>query len=149
MSALVRMFVSVPVTSVRSVVSGAPLARIENESCEVAFDYCLDVAAAKPHDRDDVGFEFVFGPFAHIARQHRRNAAALQVGSDARLATSPLRRGQLFACCNGFVFYRIDRVMVAMAEVVVDATVSCRNCNFHDSIKYLRWLFFAFRLAPA
>jgi hypothetical protein len=74
MSALVRMFVSVPVTSVRSVVSGAPLARIENESCEVAFDYCLDVAAATSHDRDAVGFEFVFGPFAHIARQHRRNA---------------------------------------------------------------------------
>ena len=64
MSALVRMFVSVPVTSVRSVVSGAPLARIENESCEVAFDYGLDVAAATPHDRDAVGFEFVFGPFA-------------------------------------------------------------------------------------
>ena len=73
MSALVRMFVSVPVTSVRSVVSGAPLARIENESCEVAFDYCLDVAAATPHDRDAVGFEFVFGPFAHIAREHQFN----------------------------------------------------------------------------
>ena len=43
--------------------------------------------------RDAVGFEFVFGPFAHIARQHRRNAEALQVGSDARLATAPLRRG--------------------------------------------------------
>ena len=134
MSALVRMCVSVPVTSVRAGVSGAPLARIENESCEVAFDYCLDVAAATPHDRDAVGFECVFGPFADIARQHRRFAEALQVGSDARLATAPLRRGQLFACCNGFVFYRLDRVLVAIAEVVVDASVSCRNCNFHDSI---------------
>jgi len=73
MSALVRMFVSVPVTSVRSVVSGAPLARIENESCEVAFDYCLDVAAATPHDRDAVGFEFVFGPF--VTPRRCRSAA--------------------------------------------------------------------------
>ena len=38
MSALVRMFVSVPVTSVRTVVSGAPLDLIENESCEEDLD---------------------------------------------------------------------------------------------------------------
>ena len=93
MSALVRMFVSVPVTSVRSVVSGAPLARIENESCEVAFDYGLDVAAATSHDRDAVGFEFVFGPFAHIARQHRRNAEALQVAAMPDLQPHPCGEG--------------------------------------------------------
>lgn len=106
-------------------------ARVENKSCEITADNTLYLSAATSDDLNAVCGELIQCARAHISCQHNLNAHLLKVGSYARLTAATLGRGQLLATDNLLILYGVNRVVVAMSEMVIYATVACWKCYLH------------------
>ena len=106
-------------------------ARVKDESRKVTIDNGLDVAHATSYNFNTMSLQLIQSTRAHITCQHHLNTHLLQVGSNARLATASLRRREILTRENLFIFNGINRIVVAMTEVVIHATVTCWNSYFH------------------
>ena len=106
-------------------------ARVKDESRKVTTNNGLDVAHATSYNFNTMSLQLIQSTRTHITCQHHLNTHLLQVGSNARLATAALRRREILTRENLFIFNGINRIVVAMTEVIIYATVTCWNSYFH------------------
>lgn len=106
-------------------------ARIEDKTREVAPYEHLNIARAAPHNADTRSGKFILGSLAHIASQHNLYAHIAERRSNVALTATSLWRGEDFGSRNSIILNRVDSVVVAVTEVVINAPLTCRYCNFH------------------
>jgi hypothetical protein len=112
-------------------VASTPHTRIEDKARKVAPHDSFDVAHTSSYNFDTTTLQLTQSAIAHTTREHHLDPQLLKVISNTRLTTTPLRRGQLLARNNLFIFNIEDRIMIAMTEVVIHTTVTCWNSYFH------------------
>lgn len=106
-------------------------ARIEDKAREVAPYEHLNITRTPPHHADARSGEFILGTLAHIASQHHLYAHIVERRSNVALTATSLWRGEGFGSRNSIILNRVDGVVVAVTEVVINAPITCRYCNFH------------------
>ena len=117
---------------ISAVVVVALLARVEDKAEQVGLYEGFDIARAATNDSDIILLQHVFRTLAHIARKHNLYAHISQYGGNTRLASATLGRRQTLARNNLALLDGKNRIVVAMAKVVVNATIACRNSYFHN-----------------
>lgn len=117
---------------ISAVVMVAPLARVEDKTKQVRLHKGFDIALAATNDSDVVLLQHVFRTLAHIAREHNLYTHLLEYGGDTRLASTTLGRRQTLARNNLTLLDGKNCIVVAMAKVVVNATIACRNSYLHN-----------------
>ena len=117
---------------ITAVVMVALLTRIENKAEQVGLHKGFDIARAATNDSDVILLQHVFRTLAHIAREHNLHTHISQYGGNTRLASATLGRRQTLARNNLALLDGKNCIVVAMAKVVVNATIACRNSYFHN-----------------
>ena len=117
---------------ISAVVVVALFTRVEDKAEQIGLHKGFDTARAAANDSNIVFLQHILRALAHISCEHNLHAHILQYGGDTRLATAPLGRGQGFAGYNLAILDGENRIVVAMAEVVINTTVACGNSNLHN-----------------
>ena len=117
---------------ISAVVVVALLTRVEYKTKQVGLYKGFDIARAATNDSDIILLQHVFRTLAHIAREHNLHTHISQYGGNTRLASATLGRRQTLARNNLALLDGKNRIVVAMAKVVVNATIACRNSYLHN-----------------
>ena len=91
---------------------------------EVGCEDVFDRAAAAADDLDAVGIEHVEGAVSHVAGEHHAHADARHLWRDVGFAAAAFWRWHIFGGDDFSAFHGDDGVVVAVTEMVVDASVS-------------------------
>ena len=117
---------------ITTVVMVAPLTRVEDKTKQVGLHKGFDIARAAATNGDVILLQHVFRTLAHIAREHNLHAHISHYGGNTRLASATLGRRQTLARNTLALLDGKNCIMVAMAKVVVNATIACRNSYLHN-----------------
>ena len=117
-----------------AVVVVAGVARVEHKAQQVGLDEGVDIASAATDYPNTSRREFILRTLAHIARQHNLNTHLGQHRGYITLTTTALGRRQLLGSNNLFILNSINRIVVAVAKVVIHAPIACRYRNFHSQL---------------
>ena len=118
-----------------AIVVVARLAIVLYVSCEVGCHKLFDVAAAAAYHFDPLGFQNILRSLAHISCQHHCHSHLAKDRSYSALASATFRRSHLAHSCNLTVDYIKNRIIRAMAEMIIHASVSCWYCYLHNLIQ--------------
>jgi hypothetical protein len=104
-----------------------------NVSCEPFIYYFFDGAGAPSDDLNADALEDVDGTFTHVACQHGFDAFLGEDRGDVGFAAASFRRihglGLYYVL---FIVESHEGVVIAMAEVIVDISVTSGEGYFHD-----------------
>ena len=117
---------------ISAVVVVALFTRVEDKAEQIRLHKGFDITLTAANDCDIVLLQHILGTLAHISCEHNLHAHILQYGGDTRLATATLRRRQTLARNNLALLDGENRIVVAMTEVVVNATIASRNSYLHN-----------------
>ena len=113
-----------------------PLSRVHDKAQEIALDHGLYVALAATYNLDVVALQLATSTLAHVSCKHHLDAHLLHHLGDVRLASATLGRVQSRGCDDTLLLDLVNRVVCAVAEMVVYVAVARRYCNLHNNVVY-------------
>lgn len=93
----------------------------------------LHITAASADDLDPLGFEDILCALAHIASEHHCHSHLLQYGSYTALAAAAFGRSKPADIPDFSVNDIENRIISAMTEMVINASIPCWYCYLHIS----------------
>lgn len=100
-------------------------------ACKVCSNKFIHNTSAATDNLYPLGFKHILCTLPHVAGQHNCHAHLSQNGSDTALASASFRRSHLADICHLSVNDIKYRIVCAITEVVIYASVSCWYCYLH------------------
>lgn len=112
-----------------ALVREASLTRILHATGQEVEDQLINSTLTTAYHTNIILLQDALGSLTHISGQHDLHPLLGQYGSDARLASASFGRGKAIGSGHLRTQGRIDRVIGAMAEMVVHNTVAGWDSN--------------------
>ena len=109
----------------------ANLTIVTHITCKIGCYKSFHIPAAATYDLDSLGFKDILCPLSHIAGKHDLHTPLFQDGGYTALASASFRRCHFTHTGYLIVYYIENRIICAVAEMIVHASVSCWYCYLH------------------
>ena len=109
----------------------ADFAIVTNFPIKISLDKFLNITTASTQNLDTLSLKHILCTLPHIACKHNLYPHHLEYRSDSALASAAFRRSHLAHAGNLIVNDIENSIICAMAEMIIHATVSCRNSYLH------------------
>ena len=105
-------------------------------TCKVGRNKLLYISRAAADNLDSLRLEYILRTLSHIAGKHHDYSHLPQNRRYSTLASASFRRCHLAHIHNLAINHLKYRIICAMTEMIIHASISCRYCYLHNDYNY-------------